>query len=250
MTAYSFVRDFDPGPSHSLCVDQHYLLCASRGVLRLEADGIAWTLPPARAALIEAGHPIEVTINQAVTTASVLVSTDLAPRPPTPLSVFDLTPLARALVAECARWPDDGEPLPEDGLTMIRALVTVAWALAADPSPARMPTGRSAEVRRALALTEARMAEDPAIGDVAAAVGLTSRALARRLHDEVGMTWRGALRRMRILRAIELLADGDRSVTEVAFEVGYASLSAFQAAFRDLMGQTPSSYRAGLRVDS
>ena len=59
------------------------------------------------------------------------------------------------------------------------------------------------------------------------------------------MTWRAALRRMRVLRAIELLAASDAPITSIAMDVGYSSLSAFQAAFRDLVGETPSDYRAG-----
>ena len=57
--AYSFVRTFAPEPARELCVDRHYLLCASAGALRLEAQGQAWLLPPARAALIQAGRPIQ-----------------------------------------------------------------------------------------------------------------------------------------------------------------------------------------------
>src|SRR5258705_13846899 len=84
--------------------DRHYLLCPSAGALRLEAQGQAWLLPPARAALIEAGRPIQVSIPQPVTSASVLFDPGFAPPPPAPLTVFDLTPLARALVAECGAW--------------------------------------------------------------------------------------------------------------------------------------------------
>jgi AraC-like DNA-binding protein len=61
------------------------------------------------------------------------------------------------------------------------------------------------------------------------------------------MTWREALRRVRLTRAVELLAVGDTSVTEVALAVGYNSISAFNAAFRDLMGSSPSDYRASFR---
>src|SRR5690348_12148405 len=98
--AYSFVRTFAPEPARDLCVDRHYLLCASAGALRLEARGEAWLLPPARAALIEAGVTIRVSIPQPVTTASVLFDTGFTAAPPAPLTVFDLSPLARALRSE------------------------------------------------------------------------------------------------------------------------------------------------------
>jgi AraC-like DNA-binding protein len=98
-----------------------------------------------------------------------------------------------------------------------------------------------------LAITQERLAEEPTVEQVAAEVGLTSRSLARRFEAELGMTWRAALRRLRVLRAIEALAADDTPVTTIAFGVGYSSLSAFNSAFRDLTGQTPTQYRAGFR---
>ncbi len=61
------------------------------------------------------------------------------------------------------------------------------------------------------------------------------------------MSWRAALRRMRMIRAIELLAEGEQPVTQVALAVGYSSLSAFTAAFREMTGQSPAEYRRSFR---
>ena len=245
--AFAFARDFAAAPPSELCVDRHYLLCASRGALRLEAHGKSWVLPPARAALIAAGEPIQVAIPQPVTTSSVLFDPGFAPEPPAPLTVFDLSPLARALVSECVAWPDAEEPLPPYARSVFGALAAVAWRLAQHPSPVTVPAGQSPELRRALALTGERLAEDVRFEDVARDVGLAPRSLARRFEDECGMTWRAVLRRMRVLRAIEELAAGEDSVTTIAHAVGYTSLSAFNAAFRDLTGRTPTQYRATFR---
>ena len=48
----------------------------------------------------------------------------------------------------------------------------------------------------------------------------------------------------RIERAKALLRRGDLSVTEVCFEVGCTSLGSFSSRFTELMGETPSEYRA------
>jgi AraC-like DNA-binding protein len=48
----------------------------------------------------------------------------------------------------------------------------------------------------------------------------------------------------RIERAKALLRIGDRSVTEVCFAVGCTSLGSFSAKFTELVGETPSMYRA------
>jgi len=245
--AFGFARDFAAAPPSQLRVDRHYLLCASRGALRLEAHGQVWLLPPARAALIAADEPIRVAIPQPVTTSSVLFDRGFAPDPPAPLTVFDLSPLARALVTECVAWPEADEPLPAYARSLFGALVAVAWRLAEQPSPVTVPAGRSPELRRALAVTEERMADDLGFDEVAGEVGLTPRSLARRFEDECGATWTAVLRRMRVLRAVERLAADDDSVTAIAHAVGYTSLSAFNAAFRDLTGRTPTQYRATFR---
>ncbi|WP_327085553.1 AraC family transcriptional regulator [Nonomuraea sp. NBC_01738] len=245
--AYSFVRTFRREPARTLQVDRHYLLYASAGALRLEARGQAWLLPPARAALIEAGEAIEVSLPQPGTTASVLFDTCFLAAPPAPLTVFDLSPLARALLTECSAWGESDEPLPAYAETLFTALGAVCLRLAERPSPVVVPMGRSPELRRALRLTEERLGGELRFEDVAEQVGLAPRSLARRFEDETGMTWRAVLRRMRVLRAIEELAAGDTPVTTIAFRVGYTSLSAFNAAFRQLTDRTPTEYRASFR---
>jgi AraC-like DNA-binding protein len=246
--AFAFARDFAVAPPSELSVGQHYLLCSSRGALRLEAHGNMWVLPPARAALIGAGEVIQVAIPQPVTTSSVLFDPGFAPPPPAPLTVFDLSPLARALVTECVAWPDAQEPLPTYARSVFGALAAVAWRLAEHPSPVTVPAGQSLELRRALALTDDRLAVELRFEDVAHEVGLAPRSLARRFEEECGMTWSAVVRRMRVLRAIEKLAMNENSVTAIAHAVGYTSLSAFNAAFRDLTGRTPTQYRGTFRV--
>jgi AraC-like DNA-binding protein len=49
----------------------------------------------------------------------------------------------------------------------------------------------------------------------------------------------------RIERAMALLRRGDRSVTEVCFEVGCSSLGTFSTRFTELVGMPPSTYRRG-----
>jgi len=246
--AFAFARNFAVASPSELSVEQHYLLCSSRGALRLEAHGNVWVLPPARAALIAAGEVIQVAIPQPVTTSSVLFDPGFAPPPPAPLTVFDLSPLARALVMECVAWPDADEPLPAYARSVFGALAAVAWRLAEHPSPVTVPAGRSPELRRALALTDDGLVEDLRFEDIAHAVGLAPRSLARRFEEECGLTWSAVVRRKRVVRAIERLAMNEDSVTTIAHAVGYTSLSAFNAAFRDLTGRTPTQYRATFRT--
>lgn len=241
--AYSLCRTFEPAGPAEFCMDRHYLLYAEKGTLRLDAIGQRWTLPPARAALIAAGQAVVITILSQVQSASVLFSPDLVPPPPQPLSVFDVTRLARELIAECRQWGGDTRSLTPYAKQMFQALAAVAGKLAESPSPLVLPLPSSPALARAIELTELLSSADPSFSEIARGTGQSSRSLARRFSDELGMTWREALRRIRLLRAIEALVTTDAPVTEIAFAVGYKSVSSFNAAFREMTGQTPSEYR-------
>ena len=215
--------------------------------MRLEAAGMAWSLPPARAALVAAGTSVRLLLNQKMSVCSVLFSMRFAPPPSAALSVFEMSSLARELIMECGRTADEGEPLSEHRRSLFRTLQMVAWRLAETPSQATMPTGSSPGVVRALELTSKHLSESLHFDDLAQMAGQTPRTLARRLSAETGMSWGQIVQKMRMIRAIEMLAETRAPVTEVALGVGYQSLSAFNAAFRRFTGQSPTAYRAGFK---
>jgi transcriptional regulator GlxA family with amidase domain len=52
------------------------------------------------------------------------------------------------------------------------------------------------------------------------------------------------LQRRRVERAMFLLRSTDRSVTDICLNVGFTSLGTFSRTFRDIVGESPSAYRA------
>jgi AraC-like DNA-binding protein len=52
------------------------------------------------------------------------------------------------------------------------------------------------------------------------------------------------LQRRRVERAMELLRETDRRITEICFDVGFSSLGTFSRTFRAVVGESPSAYRA------
>jgi AraC-like DNA-binding protein len=51
------------------------------------------------------------------------------------------------------------------------------------------------------------------------------------------------LQRRRVERAMFLLRETDRSVTEICFDVGFASVGTFSRSFSDIVGEPPTTYR-------
>jgi AraC-like DNA-binding protein len=66
----------------------------------------------------------------------------------------------------------------------------------------------------------------------------------RQFRAAYGETPYSYLMTRRIERAKALLRRGDLSVTEVCMEVGCTSLGSFSSRFTELVGESPSAYRA------
>jgi AraC-like DNA-binding protein len=66
----------------------------------------------------------------------------------------------------------------------------------------------------------------------------------RRFRAAYGETPYAYLMTRRIERAKALLRRGDISVSEVCWAVGCTSLGSFSARFTELVGETPTAYRA------
>ncbi|MFI9721487.1 helix-turn-helix domain-containing protein [Streptomyces sp. NPDC052396] len=51
------------------------------------------------------------------------------------------------------------------------------------------------------------------------------------------------LQRRRVERAMFLLRETDRSITDICFEVGFGSPGTFSRTFREIVGRSPRTYR-------
>jgi len=67
----------------------------------------------------------------------------------------------------------------------------------------------------------------------------------RSFRATFGETPHRYLQRRRVERAMFLLRETDRSVTDVSLDVGFTSLGTFSRTFRDIVGLSPREYRAG-----
>jgi AraC-like DNA-binding protein len=67
--------------------------------------------------------------------------------------------------------------------------------------------------------------------------------LIRTFRMTFGETPHRYLQRRRVERAMFLLRETDRSVTEISIDVGFASLGTFSRTFSDIVGEPPTTYR-------
>ncbi|QMW03754.1 AraC family transcriptional regulator [Spirosoma foliorum] len=84
--------------------------------------------------------------------------------------------------------------------------------------------------------------DDLSLDKVADLAGMTSPAFCRYFKARANKTFSEFVSEVRIGHACKLLMNGKLSITQISFESGFRTLSNFNRQFKDITGQTPSTY--------
>jgi AraC-like DNA-binding protein len=88
-------------------------------------------------------------------------------------------------------------------------------------------------------------AEPLDVAAIAAVANVSEAHFIRCFRSVFGETPHRYLQRRRVERSMFLLRDTDRSITDICFDVGFGSLGTFSRTFREIVGESPTEYRAG-----
>jgi len=220
--------------------DYHQLIYASGGATQIETDRGRHVLPKGRAAWIPAGTRHRTLISDAEG-ASIYFSPKAVQDGSSRVRILVASPLMREMILFATRWPlgaAETDPLAQSFLQTL-ALLCGDWLEA--EIALFLPSTAHPAVKRAMDYATADVAGATQTG-AAAAAALSERSFRRLFPRETGLGWQSWLGQARIMMAMGLLIEG-RRVTEVAADVGYASLSAFAKAFAQLTGEAPAQFR-------
>jgi AraC-like DNA-binding protein len=222
--------------------DWHQLIYVRSGLMSVQTAVGSWIAPPTRAVWVPAGveHAIRFVGDSALRTCYVRPAYDSSL--PIACRALVVSPLLRELVlrATALGLLDSRDPVEGSLARLIAHELGLAFA-----SPS-MPPFTLPEPTGPATSAAARLVVDGAAGTVgtarlARAVGVSPRTLERRFQAETGMTL-GRWRQHRLLICgLEHIAGGG-SVADAAVASGYASPSAFVAAFRKAFAATPGRY--------
>ncbi|MEZ2128611.1 AraC family transcriptional regulator [Sinorhizobium sp. CB9] len=98
-------------------------------------------------------------------------------------------------------------------------------------------------LRRAIERLRSDSDADVSLAALASDAGLSRFHFCRSFKESTGLSPHAWLRQYRLDQAMTMLRDPDMSVASVAAALGYASQTAFAAAFRQLTGESPTQWR-------
>ena len=163
-----------------------------------------------------------------------------------------LPPLPEMMVlGELAQAAAEGSS--DLGLDEMAILLAARFVRLASGAPRRsLPPMQARDRRRAVEAAlwlDENAAEPIDLDGAAGAAGLSPYHFLRLFAAVLGVTPHQYLLRSRLRRAARLLAESDRPVTDIAYEVGFGDLSNFVRSFHRAAGVSPRGFRRAARGD-
>ncbi|MGL3107478.1 AraC family transcriptional regulator [Bradyrhizobium sp. BR 1432] len=236
-------RDYPKG----LRIDPHLhreaqLIYAAKGTMQVTTPGGRWLVPPDRAVWVPAGleHAIDLLADIEMRTLYFdlpWLKREQQYEGLTKEFVVRVSPLLHQAILA----------LFDAGNTEARTELLVRLVMLelhqAEDSTTFVPLPREVRCRRAAMI----VLDDPTglhdIDTLARAVGTSARTLSRLFSTETQLSFKSWCQRARIAAAIQRLStDANVSVKQLATQLGYASVPAFSAAFRQVTGRTPTEF--------
>lgn len=224
-------------PAH--CHARGQLFGSTRGLLSVDTEHQRWVVPTTNAVWIPPGMAHGLRSHGPFAGWSVWVSAPCCTRLPDSVQVLPVSGLLRECVRRAASWEH-----AEQSAMRVHITEVILEEIRATPGvPLSLPMPKDA---RLLSIARA-LSDNPNDGRTmetwARWAGTAPRTLSRKYVTETGLTFTEWRQRVRLLRALELLAAGN-TVKSVALGSGYDNVSAFITLFRQTFGVTPGRYNS------
>ena len=224
-------------PTHTHEWDQ--LTYATAGVLRVSTADASWVVPPHRAVWVPAGVAHAEQMFAPVSVRTLYFAPRIARTLPRACRTLNISSLLRELILHVSRLGalDRRTPLHARLIGVLLDQMTDVAEV-----PLQLPLPRDPRALRVAAILQAKPSHAGTVAALARKGGASRRTIERLFAQETGMTVAEWRRRLRLLHAVRLLAEGE-PVTTVALEIGYSSVSAFISVFKRAFGATPKHFR-------
>ena len=137
-------------------------------------------------------------------------------------------------------------PKEHDSAVKLLAIFAQHLAMVSNQVFIQRENSETPVIAKARAYIAEHQTEELTLGQVAKAVNMSSYYFCKVFKKVAGINFTDYVARVRIEKSKNLLLNPNLRVSEIAFEVGFQSLTHFNRVFKKILGQSPTVYRSQL----
>lgn len=158
------------------------------------------------------------------------------------LGIYPINDLLLQMIKYTEKW----EGPVEQGDLRYQFLTTIKNILPENSTrmlPIALPFTDNNRMQVIVKYIDSNIADAHTIQSISGRFGLSDRSLSRLFQATLGISFLQYLKLLRIIKALEMILQTDKSMSEIAYAIGYHSLSAFSNTFYQLTRLRPSDFK-------
>ena len=152
--------------------------------------------------------------------------------------VFPAPPILKEMIFYAKKWNKETDKNHEQE-TFMNALLISLPNFCKENTALQIPLPSDKRLLEVCQFINLNYKNDYSIEELAEAANLSSRSLQRIFKKETGISVKKYAQLIKILKSIELIDSNQFTLSEIAYQVGYKSLSAFTSSYKAIMNTKP-----------
>lgn len=161
--------------------------------------------------------------------------------------IYPINALLMQMLAYTTRW--EGDILPgEKAFAFLAGIKNILPDISRKALPIAVPTTENERMQPVIAFIREHLLEPLPLATLCAATGFSERTLTRLFQESMKISFLQYFKLLRMVKAIEMMLQTDKSMSEIAYTLGYNNLSAFSNIFYHLTRTRPSEFAKQLQL--
>ncbi|MCW3465666.1 helix-turn-helix transcriptional regulator [Chitinophaga nivalis] len=161
----------------------------------------------------------------------------------TQTGIYPVGNLLLEMILYTEKW-DGGHVYPgSKGYRFVKAIKNILPDISSVPLPITLPTTENPRMQPVLRYIQENLSEPLTLESVGHAFNYSERTLTRLFRATMDISFFQYLKLARMIKAMGYLLETEKTISEIAWDTGYNSVSAFSNTFYKLVGKRPTDFQ-------
>ncbi len=157
--------------------------------------------------------------------------------------IYPVTSLLKEMINYIKPWQGEFTIENRKEYEFLMAIKNIVLDVTNTPLAIALPTTNNEKLRAVLIYIHNHIEQPLLLDQIAQNFGYSARTLSRLFQNNIETSFLQYVKLTRIIKSMELLLQSDLSISEIAYQCGYSSLSSFSFSFHQTTNQSPADFR-------
>lgn len=159
------------------------------------------------------------------------------------LGIYPASELLIQMINYTERWDGRHVSSKDENFEFLVALKNILPQLNNKALPIILPTTDNEQMQKIIRYLEKNMGERLTLKSVSSRFNISERSMSRLFQSTIQLSFLQFLKTIRMVKAIEMILKTQKPISDIAYEVGYFTISSFSDAFQEFTQSRPTDFR-------